>query len=127
MSHSVNFIRFLRENRLYDIYGSPIGENSDNEYGEPLERLEPFSSDTDASHATNRSPHDSLINTPIKSKTEIKHASGGSRSSALSSFKAFNAYYSETHKKSVMDEYKEWINDGLKKHAVLLLREDPII
>ena len=30
-------------------------------------------------------------------------------------------------KKSVMDEYKEWINDGLKKHAVLLLREDPII
>ena len=30
-------------------------------------------------------------------------------------------------KKSVMDEYKEWINDGLKKHSVLLLREDPII
>ena len=30
-------------------------------------------------------------------------------------------------KKSVMEEYKEWINDGLKKHSVLLLREDPII
>ena len=31
------------------------------------------------------------------------------------------------NKKCVMDEYKEWINDGLNKHTVLLLREDPII
>ena len=30
-------------------------------------------------------------------------------------------------KKSVLEEYKEWINDGLSKHSVLLLREDPII
>tara|TARA_B100000886_G_scaffold122944_1_gene82831 strand:- start:469 stop:651 length:183 start_codon:yes stop_codon:yes gene_type:complete len=30
-------------------------------------------------------------------------------------------------KKSVLEEYKEWLNDGLKKHTVLLLREDPII
>ena len=30
-------------------------------------------------------------------------------------------------KKSVFDEYREWINDGLNKHNVLLLREDPII
>ena len=30
-------------------------------------------------------------------------------------------------KKSVLAEYKEWINDGFKNHAVLLLREDPII
>ena len=30
-------------------------------------------------------------------------------------------------KKSVIEEYKEWINDGLNKHAVLLLRDDPII
>ena len=30
-------------------------------------------------------------------------------------------------KKCVMDEYKEWINDGLNKHTVLLLRDDPII
>ena len=29
-------------------------------------------------------------------------------------------------KKSVIEEYKEWINDGLSKHKVLLLREDPI-
>ena len=30
-------------------------------------------------------------------------------------------------KESVMEEYKEWINDGLNKHKVLLLRDDPII
>ena len=30
-------------------------------------------------------------------------------------------------KKCVFDEYKEWINDGLNKETVLLLREDPII
>ena len=32
-----------------------------------------------------------------------------------------------SNKKCVIDEYKEWINDGLNKHTVLLLREDPII
>ena len=30
-------------------------------------------------------------------------------------------------KKCVLEEYKEWINDGLKKHSVQILREDPII
>tara|TARA_B100000886_G_scaffold287716_1_gene212481 strand:- start:451 stop:633 length:183 start_codon:yes stop_codon:yes gene_type:complete len=30
-------------------------------------------------------------------------------------------------KKCVLEEYKEWIKDGLGKHTVLLLREDPII
>ena len=30
-------------------------------------------------------------------------------------------------KKCVLDEYKEWINDGLNNHKILLLREDPII
>jgi len=30
-------------------------------------------------------------------------------------------------KKCVLEEYKEWIKDGLNKHTVLLLREDPII
>ena len=30
-------------------------------------------------------------------------------------------------KKYVLEEYREWINDGLNKHIVLLLREDPII
>ena len=30
-------------------------------------------------------------------------------------------------KKCVLEEYDEWIKDGLSKHTVLLLREDPII
>ena len=30
-------------------------------------------------------------------------------------------------KKSVIEEYKEWFNDGLNKHTVLLLRDDPVI
>ena len=30
-------------------------------------------------------------------------------------------------KKCVLEEYKEWIKDGFKKHKVLLLRDDPII
>ena len=33
----------------------------------------------------------------------------------------------KSDRKSVLEEYKEWINDGLNKHTVLLLREDPII
>ena len=33
----------------------------------------------------------------------------------------------KSDRKCVLDEYKEWINDGLKKETVLLLREDPII
>ena len=31
------------------------------------------------------------------------------------------------NRKSVLEEYKEWIKDGFNKHNVLLLREDPII
>ena len=30
-------------------------------------------------------------------------------------------------KNCVLEEYKEWIMDGLSNHTVLLLREDPII
>ena len=33
----------------------------------------------------------------------------------------------DSDKKCVLEEYKEWFNDGLNKHSVLLLREDPII
>ena len=33
----------------------------------------------------------------------------------------------ESNKKCVLEEYKEWIEDGLSNHSVLLLREDPII
>ena len=34
---------------------------------------------------------------------------------------------SDSDKKCVIQEYKEWIQDGVDKHSVLLLREDPII
>ena len=30
-------------------------------------------------------------------------------------------------KKCVLEEYKEWMRDGLNKHNILILREDPII
>jgi len=30
-------------------------------------------------------------------------------------------------KKSILEEYKEWINDDINNYSVLLLREDPII
>ena len=30
-------------------------------------------------------------------------------------------------KKSVLEEYREWLNEGLNYHTVLLLRDDPII
>ena len=30
-------------------------------------------------------------------------------------------------KECVFAEYREWINDGLNSHTVLLMREDPII
>ena len=30
-------------------------------------------------------------------------------------------------KKCVIEEYKEWIRDGLNNHTVLIIREDPII
>ena len=33
----------------------------------------------------------------------------------------------DSDKKCLFEEYKEWINDGLNVHTVLLLREDPII
>ena len=30
-------------------------------------------------------------------------------------------------KKCILEEYNEWIKDGLSNHTVLLLRDDPII
>ena len=33
----------------------------------------------------------------------------------------------DSNKNCVIEEYSEWINDGLNKHTVLLLRDDPII
>ena len=36
-------------------------------------------------------------------------------------------FLEDSNKKCVMEEYREWLNDGLNKHTVLLLRDDPII
>ena len=33
----------------------------------------------------------------------------------------------DSDKKCVLEEYQEWMKDGLSKHNILLLREDPII
>ena len=33
----------------------------------------------------------------------------------------------DSDKNSILEEYREWIKDGLSNHNVLLLREDPII
>ena len=33
----------------------------------------------------------------------------------------------DSNKKCVMEEYREWLNDGLNKNTILLLRDDPII
>ena len=30
-------------------------------------------------------------------------------------------------KNCVLEEYKEWMKDGISNHSVLLIREDPII
>ena len=46
---------------------------------------------------------------------------------ALDNAKKRITLLNSSDKKSVIDEYKEWIKDGLSKHKVLLLREDPII
>ena len=34
---------------------------------------------------------------------------------------------SDSDRKCILEEYSEWIKDGLNNHSVLLLREDPII
>ena len=46
---------------------------------------------------------------------------------ALSNAKKRIKLLDDCDKKCVLEEYKEWINDGLNKHTVLLLRDDPII
>ena len=33
----------------------------------------------------------------------------------------------DVNRDSILEEYKEWLNDGLDYQSVLLLREDPII
>ena len=46
---------------------------------------------------------------------------------SLDNVKARIKILNEADKKSILEEYKEWIRDGISAHTVLLLREDPII
>jgi len=46
---------------------------------------------------------------------------------ALDNAKKRISVLDESNKNCVLEEYYEWIKDGLNKHTVLLLREDPII
>ena len=46
---------------------------------------------------------------------------------ALDNAKKRISILNNSDKKSVIEEYKEWIKDGLSSQTVLLLREDPII
>ena len=46
---------------------------------------------------------------------------------ALKNAKKRISLLDNSDKRCVLEEYKEWINDGLDEHTVLLLRDDPII
>jgi hypothetical protein len=46
---------------------------------------------------------------------------------ALENAKKRISLLDKSNKKCVLEEYKEWIKDGLSSHTVLLLRDDPII
>tara|TARA_B100000401_G_C52549958_1_gene598031 strand:+ start:208 stop:390 length:183 start_codon:yes stop_codon:yes gene_type:complete len=46
---------------------------------------------------------------------------------ALDNAKKRINFLHNSDKKSVLEEYKEWIEDGLSMHKILLLRDDPII
>ena len=47
--------------------------------------------------------------------------------SALDNAKKRINLLEDSNKKCVIEEYREWLNDGLNKHTVLLLRDDPIL
>ena len=46
---------------------------------------------------------------------------------ALDNAKKRISLLNNSDRKCILEEYKEWLNDGLNKHSILLLREDPII
>ena len=46
---------------------------------------------------------------------------------AIENAKTRMALLDSLDKKSVLEEYKEWINDSVSYQSILLLREDPII
>ena len=46
---------------------------------------------------------------------------------ALENAKTRISLLDNSDKQSVLEEYKEWIDDSLNKETILLLRDDPII
>ena len=46
---------------------------------------------------------------------------------ALDNAKKRISLLEDSNKKCVIEEYREWLNDGLNKNTFLLLRDDPII
>ena len=46
---------------------------------------------------------------------------------ALSNAKRRISLLDNPDKKCILEEYKEWINDGINTQTILLIREDPII
>ncbi len=70
-----------------------------------------------------------LIFIKIKKKLmpENSHYSQIYIKEALDNAKKRISILDNSDKKCVLDEYKEWINDGFNKNTILLLREDPII
>ena len=46
---------------------------------------------------------------------------------AIDNAKKRISFLNSSDRKCVLEEYKEWIKDGISNHTVLLLREDPII
>ena len=46
---------------------------------------------------------------------------------ALDNAKKRIDFLDDSNKKCVLEEYREWMNDDLNKHVILLLRDDPII
>ena len=46
---------------------------------------------------------------------------------ALTNAKKRITLLENSDKKCILDEYKEWMEDEINMHSVLLLREDPII
>ena len=46
---------------------------------------------------------------------------------ALENAKSRINFLSNLDKKCILEEYREWIQDGLGNHTILIIREDPII
>ena len=46
---------------------------------------------------------------------------------ALDNAKKRISLLNNSNRKCILEEYKEWLNNDLNQHSILLLRDDPII